>query len=165
MPPLVSSFSCASTPPPQPAEPIPLETPDTGVNALYKLLNNVDEASSEKKFQVAARDFRRAQRDFRDASSMTRSHPEFGEIGVRIKETGEKLEVTIEKDRIERRNAAIDKLIEDGNIELAESRRVYARVENEIPSPQDLADLDAIISKLEGYRTAGGNFMDAKRYS
>lgn len=145
-------------------EPEDWEDEEAGIKAISGNLRRFREALDSKDFHNATKFLRRAQKLTRQADDVTKGHPEFEEIESRVLVSLNRLEVAIERDRIERRNAAIDDLIARGEGAVAEANRLYAELAQRVPTEQDVQKLDELLTTLAGLRGDGADYLDEKRY-
>ncbi|MEE8409020.1 MAG: hypothetical protein V3T05_05405 [Myxococcota bacterium] len=153
-----------SGPPPKKAE-VEAETEETGVKGISRLLRQSNRQLAGKQFGGAMTLLRRAERSIQTASPVTRSHPDYDDLESAVERARRRLEAAIEKDRIERRNAAIDALIRRGKATLRQGTTLFNELRARVPTKLDVATLGEIITRLATFRGDGMQYMDEPRYA
>lgn len=165
----VALFGKAAAPPPKPAgeeQPIEEQSTDTeeGVQHLTSLMRGFTAALGNKQFDTADGLLKRAERGIKEANTITRSHPDFDDMAERVGRARPRLEDAIEKDRIERRNAAIDAVIRRGEIAAQQASALLQALANAPAQTGDAQQLDEAVRTFAQLKDDGEGFMDEARY-
>ncbi len=159
------AVSCGPlTPKPAAAPKAAKEGDETGVKGIARLLRDSRQARDTKQFEEATRLMRKAELAVADASEVTRSHPDFEDVEETVKREHEYLEQAIEKDRIERRNAAIDDLMRKGELALRQAATLYQELKVRVPTESDVQTYLELVSTLAQLRADGKEFLNEPRY-
>ncbi len=141
------------------------ETDESGVQIIARLIRDFNKALRKKLFQEATAMLKDAQRRVRKASAITRSHPDFEDVQLVVRESANRLDVAMEVDRIQRRNAAIADLIGRGDSAQATANRLYAELSKRPPTADDIEKLNGAIDLFNALRNDGADFLDDERYA
>lgn len=140
------------------------ETEEQGVKGISQTLRRFNRALEAKSFDEAAKLLRRAELSVQKATELTRSHPEFEDTEEAVGRARTRLEVAVEKDRIERRNAAIADLINRGNAVVQQTDQALVALRDRVPAPQDLEVIKTIVLQLAELKEQGRDLLDDARY-
>jgi hypothetical protein len=137
---------------------------EAAINRITGQMRDFGRALENKDFVSAAARLREAENGIKDATPVTRGHPDFEDLEQRVKIARPQLEEAIERDRIERRNAAIaalikrgEKLIERGNILLTELAK-------RVPEADDMNELNELVGEFEAAERDGTGYLDDRLY-
>ncbi len=145
----------------QKAEP---EDEDAGVDSISGLLRDLRAATEKKRFDEAKELLRRAEKAVKSASDITRGHPDFEDTAAMVKRARPQLEAAIERDRIARRNAAIDDLIRRGNQLLQRAHVILSELQSRVPEATDIQNINEVAEAMAAIEKEGNGFVDEPRY-
>jgi len=139
-------------------------SPEAGVRTLRRLMRAFAKAVNKKHFDAAKQLLNRAQRRISKASDLTLSHPDIDDVQRTVAAGRGHLDEAIEKDRIERRNKAIDDLMRRAKNTLEEANLIFAELNNRFPSSGDVGRLDDAMKELLDIKNGGAQYLDEPRY-
>ncbi len=145
---------------------IPVESlsPEESVKEISKSMRTAREATRKKNFTKSKSYLRRAEQAIKKAPIKTQGHPEFEDLEESLLRSQKSLNIAIEKDRIEKRNAAIDALIIKADSAISQLKVVAEELNSRSPENEDMARLGDILSILSSTRSDGRQFEDEERY-
>lgn len=147
---------------------VPIDDPigdeEEGIDAISRRLKEFSRALTAKDFARAGKLLRRAERSTEEPDELTRGHPEFDDKVEAVARAKQRFERAVEQDRIERRNAVVAELIEDGNRTLADARALFSEISSRTPTSEDVDALSEIISLLVKLRTSGSQYEGLAQY-
>ncbi|HET6345844.1 MAG TPA: hypothetical protein VFH51_12985, partial [Myxococcota bacterium] len=157
-----------SSPPSAPAEAAAPEESSTdeeaGVRHLQTLMRQFNDAVGEKRFEAADGLLKRAEAGVARANDITRSHPDFDDTAELVARGRPRYDAAVERDRIERRNAAIDALIAKGQEAMRLGTTLLTELGSRTPSEGDMEHLDEALRAFGDLKRDGEGFMDEGRY-
>ncbi|MBI3178428.1 MAG: hypothetical protein HYZ27_02130, partial [Deltaproteobacteria bacterium] len=161
----VHGMSCGPlAPKPAAAPAAPREGDETGVKGIARLLRESRQARDAKQFEEATTLMRKAELAVEGATEVTRAHPDFEDVEETLKREREHLAPAIEKDRLERRNAAIDDLMRRGELALRQAATLYQELKVRVPAESDVQTYLELVSTLAQLRSDGKEYLDEQRY-
>ncbi len=131
---------------------------EAGINAISQRLRQFKRALDAKDFENAGRLLRRAELEVENADELTRGHPEFEDKEDAIARAKVRFEEALERDRIERRNAAIAELTQAGEITLERGRALFVAMNQRVPTEDDVASLVEVLERLGKLRADGSQY-------
>ncbi|MBN1959875.1 MAG: hypothetical protein JW841_02920 [Deltaproteobacteria bacterium] len=140
------------------------EDDEAGVRHITTLVRDFQRALSAKNFDKAAADLSEAEKSVKNASVITRGHPDFEDMATKVATCRPRLEQAIERDRIERRNAAIMDLINRGNQLMHQGKVILGELASRVPQDEDMSNLNEVIDALAAIEKEGESFLDDQRY-
>ena len=165
----VALFGKPAAPPPKAAgeeQPIEEQSSDSeeGVKHLSTLMRGFTSALGNKQFDQAEALLKRAERGVKEANTITRSHPDFDDMAERVSHARPRLEDALERDRIERRNAAIDAVIRRGEVAAQQAGALLQALSTAPAQSGDAQQLDEAVRTFAQLKQDGEGFMDESRY-
>lgn len=137
---------------------------EAGVAHLHGLLRCFDASVAQTQFAAAEDCLSHAERGVVRANSLTRSHPDFDDLADAVKAARPRLTQAIEKDRILKRNQAIDAIIARGEVAYDHANALCMAQARPSPSADDIAELTDSQTALTGLLRNGEGFVDEPRY-
>jgi hypothetical protein len=138
---------------------------ETGIKHLHALLRCFDAGVLQQQFAAADDCLSHAERGIVRANSLTRSHPDFDDLADAIRAARPRFDQAVERDRIAKRNAAIDVLIGRGEIAYDHANVLCLAGAHASPKADDVAELDDSHAALTSLLRAGEAFVDVPRYA
>lgn len=142
----------------------PPEGEDDGVKGINQQLKQFNAALAKKDFEEAAKRLRKAQLGVQRASDITKSHPEFEDVAETVESSKTRYETAMERDRIERRNMAIDDLVKRGLVLMGRADTIEAQVKDTVPSPDDVTGMRNLLQEFAAVRAEGMQYRDDQPY-
>ncbi len=140
------------------------EDDESGVKTITGLLKEFSRAVSDKDFDTASRLLKQVETNMENASETTRSHPDFEEVEERVQGARPRLEAAIERDRIERRNAAIDDLMRRGEQLAGRAQVLLNELRSRVPENSDVDNMTELLAAFAAIEREGSGFLDEQRY-
>lgn len=131
---------------------------EAGIDAISQRLRQFKRALEAKDFESAGRFLRRTELEVENADELTRGHPEFEDKEDAVARAKVRFEEALERDRIERRNAAIAQLTEAGDIALERGRAIFVAMNQRVPTDDDIASLVEVLERLGQLRADGAQY-------
>lgn len=141
-----------------------LGSEEAGIDGITQRLKQFNRALGSKDFERAGRLLRRAELAIQNADELTRGHPEFDDKVDSAERAKVRFEQALERDRIERRNAAIAELIDAGDIALKRGRTIFAAMRTRVPTEDDIEALGQVLERLNQLRGNGKQYADHAQY-
>ncbi len=141
------------------------EDDESGVRSIGRLLRKFNKALRGKDFKRATVYLTKSQKAIREATEITRSHPDFDDVEETVDRARNRLEISIERDRIARRNAAIDELMRKGSMVMSQGNGLGAELSLRVVTQEDVDNLNEALSTLDELHAAGGEFLDEDRFA
>lgn len=138
---------------------------EQGVRQINQHLKKFRVALKARDFDYATKWLSKAVKQTHSASEITKGHPDFEDLEMLVERSRRRLDIAIETDRIERRNAAIDDLIYRGDLATGRVNGLYANLAQRVPTATDIRTLDDLINLLAGLKTEGSVYLDDDRYA
>jgi len=143
-------------------------SPDDGeplnIDQLNAVIRDMKRAIEAKSFDAARALLVRAEKALANATDVTRSHPDFEDASEGVGKARARLDKAIEQDRVDRRKAAIDSLIERGTQQTERGQIILTELRNRMPTPGDSTNLDELIESLGSLDTEGRDYLSEPRY-
>lgn len=157
-----------AAPPSAQAEPPAAEEvssdPEVGIAHLHALMRCFDAAVEQKEFTAAQDCLQHAEHGVLRSNTPTRGHPDFDDLADRVQHARSRLNGAIEQDRIQTRNAAIDRLIAQSDAALNQAHSLCLTAARPVPSAEDTQALQVEEATLDQLLQQGQGFLDAPRY-
>lgn len=118
----------------------------------------------KQEFDGAGRVVARMERILRDADDVTRSHPEFEDAELSLSRSRHRLERDIEDDRVAKREARIDGLIDEGEAIIEQSAGLLDELKVRMPSDEDIEWFLEWSQTLDRLDKDGRAFVAEPRY-
>jgi len=133
---------------------------EAGVKRISGLMRDFGRALESKDFDGAGAKLRDAETAVKTASEVTKSHPDFDEIAERVQKARPRLDAAIERDRIERRNAAIAALVKKGEQLMQRGNVLMTELAKRVPEREDMTNLKELIEELTAISQGGTQYLD-----
>ena len=143
---------------------VPPEGEDDGIKGINAQLKQFNAALGKKDFEEAARRLRKAQLGVQRASELTKSHPEFEDVAETVETSKTRYEGAVERDRVERRNMAIDDLVKRGRLVMDKADKSEAQLKDSVPAPDDVTAMRNILQEFAAVRSEGMQYRDDEPY-
>ncbi|MBC7795090.1 MAG: hypothetical protein H7Z43_15405, partial [Clostridia bacterium] len=143
----------------------PPEGEDDGIKGINSQLKQFNAALAKKDFEEAARRLRKAQLGIQRASELTKSHPEFEDVTETVDNSKTRYETAVERDRVERRNRAIDELVKRGLVIMNKADASEALLKDSVPSSDDVTAMRNLLQEFAAVRSEGMQYRDDEPYT